>query len=185
MLSKPPSCKLCRFSYLSTGFVPDTGEETAKIAVVLDSPSRSDVLDQGYWKGHVGRVYEDRYLTPLGLQRKDVLFSAVLRCKPPVNDWPDKRMGEIGASCCRHYDQALREWRPDLAIVTFSLLDVAKTPALFRLVLAAFEKAVRFQQRGFRPVVLMGGHASELLLPWTGGSAKKWAGTHMEIRGWL
>lgn len=184
MLSKPKPCGLCRVNYISTGFVADTGDPAkAQLAIVADSPSRSDLLEEKFWGGDTGRWYEKRHLTPHGLTRADVLFSSVIRCKPPLYDWPDGAMGKIGAQCCRQYDTKLIEFNPSIAIVSFGLDDIAKTPALFRLVQATFEKALRFRDRGFRPAILMGAHAAELVYPWMSG-IKRWVGHFEEINGW-
>jgi uracil-DNA glycosylase family 4 len=185
MLSKPPSCKLCRLSYVATGYAPDQGKADAKLAIVLDSPQKGDILDEGFWRGAVGRSYEKKYLAPVGLTRADVIISAAIRCRPAKGDWPSpESLGKIGASCCRQYDDLLRAYMPDLAIASFGVVDVTKTPALYRLVIAALEKAMRFRERGFRPVVLMGGEATRLVMPFTGGGMKKWQGHYSEINGW-
>lgn len=183
MLSKPDGCKLCRLSYLSSGFVPDKVSADPKLALVYDLPRNSDLLEQGYWGGSRGAEREAQYLKPLGLTRKDILISSALRCGPP-KDWPTGAMGTVAVKNCRQYDGALIEYKPDIALATFGLDDVATTPALYRLVMGTLEKAMRFQKRGYRPIVLAGTHAIKLVFPWMPG-VKRWHGHYEELaNGW-
>ncbi len=195
--SKPDTCKLCPFHTKSSGFAPDwypDAEEPPKLGFLLDFPAADDVLEGRPWAGRAGYAWEKRYLKPFGLSLSSVYIGHVIRCLPKEKRFgkPLYPIGNVrrGAELtCRQHDGncwggpsvrpgGIKRLDPNLFVVTFHPSDALLTPALSRLILADIKKAFKRAQEGYRPLVIMGTEAKELVAPWLKGGIKTWRGTY-------
>lgn len=182
-----------------SGFVPDWyGDqyEEPKLAFLLDFPAADDVLDQRPWSGRAGYAWEKKYLKPFGLSLSNVLISHVLRCQPKERKWgkpvyPTASLRRGAEITCRQHDGkcwggpklragGIKKYDPNLFVISFHPSDALLVPALSRLIHKDIEKAVKRQTEGYRPLVVMGVEAKELIAPWLRGGIKPWRGTFWE-----
>jgi hypothetical protein len=94
---------------------------------------------------------------------------------------------------CRQYDckqssghklvaGGIEAFDPNLFVITHDLKDIFNTPPFYRIIQKDIEKAFRFVVKGYRPIVLFGIEAAELLAPWIKdkGGMKAWRGHFWE-----
>lgn len=188
-VGKPLGCRHCRFQTSGAGFVADYCPSEPKIAYFLDFPSSDDVLERRPWAGRAGWAWTKDFIESVGLTRSDVLICNALRCRPHDNMYPtgtDKRSAELS---CRQYDNklwapagmadgGLIKFDPNLFVITFNPYDSRKKPVLGPLIVSDLRRAVDKIAQGYRPCVLMGTDAMELVAPWTSGKggAQDWRG---------
>lgn len=196
---KPIECDTCTFSPYSYGFVPDHYGEDAKLAIMLPYPDKEDANERSSLSSGMGAYISRRYLNPLGFTKKTLLISYVLRCVPKWNKrmrkpgYPTGRTRANAEVSCRIYDDrhgvngelspgGLRKFDPNIFLITFNPRDSIKVPAYHRQLQCDFAKAKRFVEQGYRPLVLCGGEAAELIFPFVQGkgSAKGWRGHFSE-----
>lgn len=192
---KPEQCALCPFATKGAGFVPDwypDRDKPPQLGLLLNMPSSDDVVEQRPWSGRAGYAWEQKYLKPFGLSLTDVYIGHVVRCQPKDRKWGKpvypigtlKRHAEI---TCRQHDGkcgpdlhkgGMKSFDPNMFVVTFHPSDALLVPALSRLIQADIGKAVRRMNEGYRPLVLMGTEAKDLLAPWLKGGIKSWRGSY-------
>lgn len=190
---RPKGCDLCPLSKLGTGFVPDEVPENPLVAFLLDYPSADDVLENRPWGGKAGKYFLWSLL-PYGRTRQDVLLANTLRCKPRHvydgrnNDYPTGSVRRGAEITCRQYDKvsltkgtltkerSLETFDPNLFVVTFHPREIRLTPPLHRLIRADIKKAFKFAAEGYRPCVLFGINATQLVAPWIESGFKNWRG---------
>lgn len=196
---KPAGCLACQFHQSGAGFVADHGPVNPRLALLLDYPSADDVMEQRPWSGRGGYAWIKQFLEPVGLRRDEVLISSILRCRP--TGFPTKYpTGSLKRNCeitCRQYDS--KQWsagglidggivgyNPNMFIITLAPIDSRMVPALGRLIVKDMEKAVRKASEGFRPLILMGTEAMDLVCPFLSGKggAPAWRGHYMEAEEW-
>jgi len=202
--AKPPSCSLCPCCPKTHGFIYDYVGRDPKLAVVFPSPSKDEVNERTPLAGNMGWWFLKHFIEPLGYTKENLVISYVLRCKQPWSwrkkgdDYPTGRDRELAETRCRQYDgtQAsfgvpkqggLKAFAPNLALLTFEPKDVFKVNAYYRQIQVDFQKAKRFVECGYRPVVLCGTEAGSLIFKWIegAGGAKSNRGTFEELEnGW-
>jgi hypothetical protein len=197
---KPIECDTCKFSPASFGFVPDHYGDEAKLAIMLPYPDKEDANTQDSLASGMGKYILHKYLHPLGFTKKTLLVSYVLRCCPRWNKrlrkpgYPTGKTRDNAEVSCRIYDNrhghegslvsgGLWAFNPNIFLITFNPRDSIKIPAYHRQLRIDFEKAREFVKRGYRPLVLCGNEASEMIFPFIQGkgSAKAWRGTFAEM----
>lgn len=190
---KPQGCDGCMYRKLGSGFVPDSYPSEAKIAFVFDAPTSDDILYNVGLSGQLGSYWSSLLLRN-GFTKKDILVSSVLRCKGPGWDfYPTGKMRQSAEESCRHYDKfhdrdtllingGIRAFNPNLFVITEHPKQLMKIPAYTRLFKSDIKKAYRFVEQGYRPCVLLGDKAMNMIFPrWTGG-VKRWRGNFVEAR---
>jgi uracil DNA glycosylase superfamily protein len=174
--AKPPGCRQCGYRTIGQGFVPDEVPENPKIGILLEAPGQDEALRQQPMVGKAGEWFEKRIINKLGYKRNDVAFFNTIRCRPPGNVYPTGQLRTHAEQLCRQYDfiqgrgldkGGIVGYNPNVFIATFHPAAAFRTPAIYRLILRDVEKAFRFAEKGFRPLVLAGNAAMELIWPWT------------------
>lgn len=193
ILVKPSGCENCMYRSISSGFVADWYPPTAKIAFVFDAPTSDDILYNIALSGQLGG-YWSRLLLRNGFTKDDILISSVLRCKGPGWDfYPQGKMRKSAEESCRHYDKyhnvdtilthgGIKVFDPNLFVITEHPKQLMKQPAYTRLFRSDIKKAYRFIEEGYRPCVLLGDKAMNLIFPkWSGGT-RRWRGNYVESK---
>ncbi|WP_297435394.1 type-4 uracil-DNA glycosylase [Thermococcus sp.] len=106
------NCQKCPLGRLRTNAVPGAGSYTAKIMFVGEAP--------GYWEdqkglpfvGRAGRLL-DELLKEIGLERRDVYITNIVKCRPPNNRDPTD--DEIKA-CAPYLDRQIDIIRPRVIV---------------------------------------------------------------------
>jgi hypothetical protein len=185
---KPDYClNSCWRGNTCSGFVPDTVPESPRVGILLPKPTKESALESKALAGGLGDFFWYKIADPAGLKERDVLISHVLRCYS--SDFPVGEEAKKAKRACRYWDDYFRDyrgypatgrglctWEPNLFIPTFEPLDCIKTGAMLALAVEDFRKAVRFSDRGFRPLLLLGQEALKLMAPWLPGGVKRWRG---------
>lgn len=126
----------------------------------------------------------NRLLREAGLDRDKIFLSNILRCFPVKSKkgdtYPTGADKTIAQSLCRMYDRIGTEegkFSPDIILVTMHPASLFKDGASSAepLILADLQKAVSFAADGLKVLVLMGGHAAEVMLGF-GSTVAKWRG---------
>ena len=191
---KPDFCiNSCPLAARGNGFVADHVGRSPKLAFLQATPTKADALARKPLTSYGGLFYYT-VLGPLGLTLDDIIFSHVLRCDNWV--YPTERNRKISEVACRQFDTVarsasgaptvatgLRQWDPNLFVLTFNLNDAMNLEAYRALLEADIAKAARFARQGYRPLVVMGKEPMELLAPWAakaGGGVKRHRGDWWE-----
>lgn len=196
---KPDECFSCPFNRYSSGFVGDWVGRNPKAAVLLPFPTKDDVLYKSPFSGDMGNYILRTYFRPIGLAKDDLIISYLLRCKPPWDKakrkerYPTGKTRETAEIACRIYDSrhgeagllvpgGIREFDPNIFLITFEPKDVFKVPSYFRQLGADMRKLRYFVNEGYRPLLLMGNEPAELFAPYIigKGSSKTWRGHFQE-----
>ena len=192
--SKPTYCKnTCPLYTATPGIVYDWIPRHAKIALLLPTPQKGEMIEQTPLRGGMASWWKRHILYPLGLSPDDVAVCHILRCYHgrkcyPTGDW--QRKAELA---CRHFDNnrcsaegiaegGLAQWDPNMFLITHDLSDLIATPAFYRQVVNDLQKALNMTYYEFRPLVLCGKEPMELVAPWTigKGGVKSWRGHWFE-----
>lgn len=91
-------CRKCPLHKTRKNAVPGEGYKCSKIMLVGEAPGREEDKMGRPFVGLAGRILRD-VLEDVGLTRRDVFITSILKCRPPRNRNPKK--DEMDA--CRHY----------------------------------------------------------------------------------
>lgn len=183
---KPDHCKLCKLGYSSSGFCPDYNplnnviSVQPKMMLLLEQPFSSDIIEQNPLSGKMGDWFEWKVLKPLGLLKKNLLISNVLRCKSL--EYPLTNIRKLAESTCRFYDKNIREFDPDCFVFSYGISDTFSDPAFLALLIEDLKKGLRLANEGKRVCVCMGQNAVNLIdtLPFKKGKGglRMWRGNY-------
>ncbi len=84
---KIKNCKKCRLSEARNNAVPGEGGFEKKILIVGEAPGYWEDLQGRPFVGRAGKLLE-KLLAEIGLSRKDVYITNVVKCRPPNNRTP-------------------------------------------------------------------------------------------------
>lgn len=101
-------CTKCSLSRTRSNAVPGVGSPEAKIMFVGEAPGQSEDVKGEPFVGAAGK-FLDGLLSEIGLSRKDVFITNVVKCRPPRNRPPD--LGEI-AVCATYLDRQVEIIKP-------------------------------------------------------------------------
>jgi len=101
-------CTKCSLSRTRSNAVPGVGSPEAKIMFVGEAPGQSEDVTGEPFVGAAGK-FLDGLLSEIGLSRKDVFITNVVKCRPPRNRPPDP--GEI-AVCTTYLDRQVEIIKP-------------------------------------------------------------------------
>jgi len=105
-------CEKCPLHYSRKHPVPGEGPSDAKIMFIGEAPGYHEDRQGRPFVGASGRLLEE-LLNGVGIQRKDVFITNVVKCRPPGNRDPEPE--EIAA--CRPYlEQQIDIIRPKLIV---------------------------------------------------------------------
>lgn len=158
------------------------------------APEKEDILTQVPLSGATGRIIRP-FLRVHNLTDDNIIVSHVIRCRP--HEYPTAFLRRSAEKNCRQYDDSrmvnhalqltdgLATWNPNVFIVCYEPLKAMKTTAYKTYIEAALTKALSFFQQGYRPCILFGAEATQLLAPWTNSSVGTFALHWWESdRGW-
>jgi uracil-DNA glycosylase len=114
-------CTRCRLSQSRTQVVPGVGPADARIMFIGEAPGFYEDKQGEPFVGPAGQLLNE-LLSQIGLERKDVYITNVVKCRPPQNR--DPQPDEIEA--CRDWlDQQIDSIKPPV-IVTISRYAMAR-----------------------------------------------------------
>ena len=185
--TKPVRCIACSGSSCNpptSGFVPAHQVRELKhikLAIGAESPGEQEALNKTPLCGTTGVELQNRVLTPLGIERDDVILDNLIRCKPFANDFPVGDLGRDMVKHCGQWNTIIDLYDPDVVIMafhpTFSLIYTNQAYSAVN----AVKKALRLHEEGHRPFVAMGQKWKECLFPQLPGSITDWDGKHFFV----
>lgn len=192
---KPLSCQSCAQHPYTTGFCPDWVGAEPQIAIMLTAPTKDEVNNYSAFDSDMGAFILHRYIYPFGFKKSNLIITNVLRCNQPWDKrykregYPTGTMREKAEITCRMYDDkravngelrdgGLKQFNPNMFLLSLSPKEVKRVPAYHRQILANMAKARKFVDDGYRPLILFGNEAAELFAPYIrgAGGVKGWTG---------
>ena len=174
-MHKPDWCKEhCPLGRRSSGFTHDSRTESPKLALVLPHPSKDDII-VAPWLNKAGWAWEQQFLRPFGLTRRDVLISYLMRCYPQQGKFPTGK-DKAALNACRHWDERLLAYAPTVWGITYNPTKIFQAPQQTIFFLRAVERAIEWHRQGHRPVLLCGDEVKDYYCPWADGGLKRWQG---------
>jgi DNA polymerase len=107
------SCTACPLWQTRTQAVPGFGPVTARIMAVGEAPGEAEDREGKPFVGAAGKLLT-RLLEEVGLSRRDIYITNVLKCRPPHNRDPEP--DEV-AACSHFLDEQVDLLRPDVILV--------------------------------------------------------------------
>ena len=107
------ACKNCSLHLTKKNYVPGEGSEVARIMFIGEAPGREEDEQGRPFVGNAGKLLTSLIERELGLSRKDVYITNVLKCRPPNNRDPYEE--EIDA-CFPHLIRQIDAIRPDVIV---------------------------------------------------------------------
>ena len=196
---KPTYCvHNCVYASVGSGFCPDYYPSNPRIAVFLEAPGETEILERSPLMGKAGKLWIHKLIEKLGYHREDVLIANTLRCNPPKNFYPTGNLRLKAEQACRYWDRyhgedgspvprGIASFNPTICVLSYHPAAILRTPALYKPTLRAVELAFKFASRGERPVVAMGDVPMSLLAPWAVGKGglKVWNRSYFRLTsGW-
>ncbi len=182
--AKPSSCKMCPYSMVGQSFCPDYKSENPKIALLLEAPGATEILDNTPLVGRAGQLMWEKIVPYANLSRSDFIISNTIRCRPPENKYPSSFLKRNAENNCRRYDSYINDFDPNIFIITYHPASVFRQLVYQRLIQEDIKKAKEFYEKGYRPLVLMGDKAVSLLddTPFKVGKGglRMWRGSYFE-----
>ncbi len=105
-------CRRCELWKYKTNYVPGEGNPNAKIVFIGEAPGREEDIQGRPFVGKAGK-YLTEVLKKLGVERKEVYITNVLKCRPPNNR--DPKPEEIEA-CKPYLLKQLEIIKPDVIV---------------------------------------------------------------------
>ena len=106
------SCTLCTLSQKRTNAVPGEGSESAEIMFIGEGPGFYEDQQGRPFVGPSGQLLEE-LLASIGLERKDVYITNMVKCRPPNNR--DPLPGEV-RSCEPYLDRQIELIGPRVVV---------------------------------------------------------------------
>ncbi len=131
-------CTRCPLHATRTNAVPGEGNPKARIVFVGEAPGRNEDLQGRPFVGAAGKLLTE-LLGEIGLTRRDVFITNVVKCRPPNNR--DPRPEEINA-CLPFLEKQLEIIDPDIIVA------LGRHSALTLLRLAGREERSIMKVRG-------------------------------------
>lgn len=92
------ACRKCPLHRIRTRAVPGEGPSPCEIMIVGEAPGREEDLEGRPFVGAAGKLLE-KMLTAIGLSRREVYITNVVKCRPPGNRTPQEEEMKL----CRPY----------------------------------------------------------------------------------
>jgi uracil-DNA glycosylase len=106
------NCTKCSLYKLKTKDVPGSGSAKAEIVFIGEAPGRAEDLEGEPFIGAAGK-FLDEMIKHIGLDRKDVFITNILKHRPPANRDP---LPEEIKVCCAHLFRQLEIIKPKLIV---------------------------------------------------------------------
>ena len=105
-------CTKCALSETRTNAVPGVGKALSRILFIGEAPGQSEDVKGEPFVGAAGQLL-DSLLSEIGLSRKTVFITNIVKCRPPRNRPPSQR--EI-ATCTPYLDKQISAIKPELIV---------------------------------------------------------------------
>jgi len=107
------ACVVCPLHITRTQAVPGYGPVTARIMAVGEAPGETEDREGRPFVGAAGKLLTE-LLESVGLNRRDIYITNVLKCRPPGNRDPEQ--SEVEA--CSHFlDEQIEMLHPEVILV--------------------------------------------------------------------
>jgi len=107
------NCKRCSLYKTKTNYVPGEGNPESKIMFIGEAPGGEEDKQGRPFVGKAGKYLTETIKNKLGLDRKDVYITNILKCRPPNNRDPNEE--EIKA-CSIWLEKQLEIIKPDIIV---------------------------------------------------------------------
>ena len=108
-IKKCEKCELCK---TRTQAVPGDGNLRAEIMFVGEAPGKNEDLQGKPFVGRAGKLL-DEMLNKVGLERKDVYITNIVKCRPPENRDPTPSEKK---TCSEHLDKQIENMKPKVVV---------------------------------------------------------------------
>lgn len=105
-------CTKCALSKTRINAVPGVGDLNSKILFIGEAPGQSEDTKGEPFVGAAGKLL-DSLLSEIGLSRKSVFITNIVKCRPPKNRPPTQH--EI-AACTPYLDRQIAAIKPKLIV---------------------------------------------------------------------
>lgn len=109
---KIESCKLCDLYKNRTNVVVGEGRENADIMFVGEAPGKHEDETGRPFVGRAGEIL-NLLMESIGLDRKNVYITSVVKCRPPSNRNPTRE--EVG-TCMDYLNQQIQQIKPRIIV---------------------------------------------------------------------
>ncbi|RLE89930.1 MAG: uracil-DNA glycosylase [Thermoprotei archaeon] len=106
------NCRKCDLWKGRTKAVPGEGNPQAKLMIVGEAPGEKEDLEGRPFVGTAGKLLT-KLLNDVGINRRDVFITNVVKCRPPGNR--DPRQNEIRI-CSTYLDRQIKIIRPKMIL---------------------------------------------------------------------
>jgi DNA polymerase len=107
------ACTACPLHATRTQAVPGYGPVTARIMAVGEAPAETEDREGKPFVGAAGRLLT-QLLEGVGLDRRDIYITNVIKCRPPGNRDPE----QLEVEACSHYlDEQVGMLHPQVILV--------------------------------------------------------------------
>jgi DNA polymerase len=107
------ACTACPLHATRTQAVPGYGPVTARIMAVGEAPGETEDREGKPFVGAAGRLLT-QLLESVGLDRRDIYITNVIKCRPPGNRDPE----QLEVEACSHYlDEQVAMLHPQVILV--------------------------------------------------------------------
>lgn len=107
------SCKKCQLSKLRLNPVPGEGNPNAEIMFIGEAPGAKEDMIGKPFVGAAGKLLDTMINEVLGIRRKDVFITNVVKCRPPNNRDP---LPEEIRTCSTYLISQIREIKPRVIV---------------------------------------------------------------------
>lgn len=107
------SCRNCSLYLSKKNYVPGEGSERAQVMFVGEAPGREEDEQGRPFVGNAGKLLTNLIEKELGLSRRDVYITNVLKCRPPNNRDPTEE--EIDA-CFPYLVRQIEVIKPEVLV---------------------------------------------------------------------
>jgi DNA polymerase len=106
-------CELCALHRTRTKAVPGDGDPQAQIMIVGEGPGQNEDQQGLPFVGAAGQLL-NQLLAGIGIERKDVYITNIIKCRPPGNRDP---LPDEVSSCSAYLDRQVQLIRPAVILL--------------------------------------------------------------------
>ncbi len=156
------------------GFAADSGDPTkAKILFIWEAPGEREVEQEEAAVGPTGGAFNG-WLKKCGTNRNEVVVANTIRSRFGNNDFPGGDLRGPAVQACRHWDDAIIAYSPDVWGVSYHPSAAFRTPQWRLYIMRAIERSLVLREQGHRPAILCGNEAMNAFLPHLKGGVGRW-----------
>jgi DNA polymerase len=112
IISDIKKCEKCELCKTRTQAVPGDGNLKAEIIIVGEAPGKNEDIKGVPFVGRAGKIL-DEMLLKIGLERKDIYITNIVKCRPPENRDPTPNEKKI---CSEHLDKQIEKMKPKVIV---------------------------------------------------------------------